>query len=109
MAIFHPKVSIHKAFALDLDTLHEKDAYDTAAAFQVHDIREKARPASVLRLTPVDSHESSESLSSCHVVEETWMRLGMQVLSILDAVLIVSPKIENLGSLEPTIPVTFHS
>ena len=56
-------------------------------------IREKSRPAAIRRLTPVDSHKSSESLSSCHVVEEIWMRLGMQVLSILDAELIVSLKI----------------
>ena len=40
----------------------------------------------------------------CH--PPTWMCPGMQVDSILEAVFIVSPKMENLGILDPMRPVT---
>ena len=42
----------------------------------------------------------------CRILPHTWMRPGTQVDSMREAVFIVSPKMENLGILEPIKPVT---
>ena len=54
---------------------------------------------------PPVAFQLSRSLTRSQVLPDTWMHPGTQVDSMRDAVLIVSPKMENLGILEPITPV----
>ena len=61
-------------------------------------------PFPLTGMPPVASH-LSRCFTSSHVLPDTWMHPGTHVDSMRDAVLIVSPKMENLGILEPITPV----
>ena len=62
------------------------------------------RPLPLTSTPPVLSHRSRGSSDAN--VSETWMQPGWQLLSMRDAVFIVSPNSVNLGILEPTRPET---
>ena len=61
-------------------------------------------PLPLTGIPPV-AFQLSISLTSSQVFPDTWMLPGTQVDSMREAVLIVSPKMENLGILEPITPV----
>ena len=54
---------------------------------------------------PPVAFQLSRSLTRSQVLPDTWMHPGTQVDSMREAVLIVSPNMENLGILEPITPV----